>query len=336
VPDSGVRRLPEVLEGPLARLEESREALAKAWLVRLIERTPLEEIEKLQTDVVARELPELIRDVVKVLRSDDPEEELAPDSDLYRRAARLGELRGGDTPSTYRLARDLAALESVVTTELRRELAGVEDIQLVLDAVERVAEVFRAVQGAAVEELLSNRSRELEWLANTDGLTGLYNVRYLQQHLGYLLGVQQRYGHPFSILLLDVDGLKRINDSFGHAAGDKTLVGVAGALRETIRTVDVPVRMGGDEFCILAPYQTASRAKVLGDRLSEAIEQVRGPNGTPVGISIGVVSCPQHAVDAERLLDLADGAMYRAKAAGARVVVSDPETDARAEVENDA
>jgi len=303
--------------------------------VRLIERTPLEEVEKLQTDVVARELPELIRDVVRVLRSHAPEEELAPESDLYRRAARLGELRGGDTPSTYRLARDLAALESVVTAELRRELAGVEDIQVVLDAVERVADVFRAVQGAATEELLQNRSRELEWLANTDGLTGLYNVRYLQQHLGYLLGIQQRYGHPFSILLLDVDGLKRINDSYGHAAGDKALVGIAGALRETIRTVDVPVRMGGDEFCILAPYQTASRAKVLADRVSEAIEQVRGPNGTPIGISIGVVSCPQHAVEAERLLDLADGAMYRAKAAGARVVVCEPDTDARAEVEND-
>jgi diguanylate cyclase (GGDEF)-like protein len=113
------------------------------------------------------------------------------------------------------------------------------------------------------------------------------------------------------------------------------LVGIADALRETIRTVDVPVRMGGDEFCILAPYQTASRAKVLGDRLSEAIERVSGPSGTPVGISIGVVSCPQHAVDAERLLDLADGAMYRAKAAGSRVVVCEPETDARAEVEND-
>ena len=334
MPNSEVRRLPEVLDVPLAHLEESREALAKAWLVRLIERTSLEDVERLQTDVVARELPELIRDLVKALRSENLEEALAPGSDLYRRAGRLGELRGGDGTSTFRLGRDLAALESVVTAELRRELAGVDDIQVVLDALERVADVFRAIQGAAIEELLRNRSRELEFLANTDGLTGLYNVRYLQQHLSYLLGVQQRYGHPFSILLLDVDGLKRINDSYGHAAGDKTLVGIAEALRETIRTVDVPVRMGGDEFCILAPYQTASRAKVLGDRLSEAIEKVHGPNGTPVGISIGVVSSPQHAVEADRLLDLADAAMYRAKAAGARVIVCEPETDARAEADN--
>jgi diguanylate cyclase (GGDEF)-like protein len=303
--------------------------------VRLIERTPLEELDRLQTDLAARELPELIGDIVRAVRSGASEEQLDPGSDLYRRAARLGELRGGDAPSTYRLARDLAALESVVTSELRNELAGIEDMQVVLDALGRVAEVFRAAQGAAVEELLRNRSRELEWLANTDALTGLYNVRYLQQHLGYLLGIQQRYGHPFSILLLDVDGLKRINDSYGHAAGDKTLVGIAGALRETIRTVDVPVRMGGDEFCVLAPYQTASRAKVLAERLSEAIEGVLGPNGTPVGISIGVVSCPQHAVEADRLLDLADGAMYRAKAGGARVVVCEPETDARAEVDNE-
>ena len=68
--------------------------------------------------------------------------------------------------------------------------------------------------------------------------------------------------------------------------------------------------------------------------LSEAIEKVHGPNGTPVGISIGVVSSPQHAVEADRLLDLADAAMYRAKAAGARVIVCEPETDARAEADN--
>jgi diguanylate cyclase (GGDEF)-like protein len=164
-------------------------------------------------------------------------------------------------------------------------------------------------------------------MAHTDALTGLYNLRYLRQQIDHVLGLQHRYGHPFALLLLDVDGLKRVNDSFGHAAGDELLVGVADAIRAVTRSVDVPSRIGGDEFCVLAPHQTASRATVLGTRLAERIEQIEAADGGSVTVSIGVVACPEHATEPDRLLELADVAMYAAKAGGERLKIAEPEPD---------
>ena len=118
-----------------------------------------------------------------------------------------------------------------------------------------------------------------------------------------------------------------MNDSFGHAAGDELLVGVAEAIRAATRSVDVPARIGGDEFCVLAPHQTASRATVLGERLAAGIEQIEAPTAAHVGVSIGVVPCPEHASEPERLLELADVAMYAAKAGGERVKIAEAEPD---------
>jgi diguanylate cyclase (GGDEF)-like protein len=203
----------------------------------------------------------------------------------------------------------ISALEAGVTT----------DPQSTLDAVEHLVELFAGIQADIVEEVLRTRSRELEWLGSTDSLTGLHNVRFLQQHLHHLLNVQKRYGHPFSVLLMDIDGLKRINDAYGKVAGDRTLVDVATALGEQIRAVDTPVRMGGDEFCILLPHQTSERARTAAERIAAAIESLQSPAGQPLQVSIGVVSCPQDSSEAEQLLELADRAMYSAKAAGRRI-----------------
>jgi diguanylate cyclase (GGDEF)-like protein len=125
------------------------------------------------------------------------------------------------------------------------------------------------------------------------------------------------------VLLVDIDGLKRINDAYGSAAGDRALVDVATAMGEAIRTVDTPVRMGDDEFCILLPNQTATRAQSLAERLAVAIEAVEGPGGQSLGVAVGVVSCPQHSTDPDELMTLADTAMYRAKAAGEHVALGE-------------
>lgn len=328
MPDPDVRRLPDALEAPLARLRDGREELAKAWLLRLLERASLEEIEHLPTDRIARELPPLISDILSAVGSDSAgRAELADPA--RERAAQLGELRSGQGASAADVARDLAALQSVMIAALRREV-GEQDGHLFVEAVDRLSSAFGGVQAAAIEQLLGRRERELERLANTDPLTGLYNVRFLQEHMQQLLDHHRRYGHPFSVLLLDIDGLKRLNDSRGHAAGDRALLAVAAAIRAAIRRVDTPVRIGGDEFCVVAPQQTASRARVIADRIAEGVESARTDDGIGVGISIGVASCPQHAIDAERLLELGDEAMYRAKAAGGSVALAAPEGAAAA------
>ena len=293
--------------------------------MQLIEHTPLEQIRALPTDRIAREMPPLIEAVLAavLIRGETPD--VGPGSELHRRIEELSSIRD-EGELTPELPRDIAALETVllgaVTDRLRH------DPEALVEAVERLLKLFALIQSGLVEELLRERSSELEWLAHTDTLTGLYNLRYLRQQVDHLLGLQQRYGHPFALLLLDVDGLKRVNDSFGHAAGDELLVGVAEAIRAATRSVDVPARIGGDEFCVLAPHQTASRATVLAERLASGIEQIESADGSNVGVSIGVVACPEHASEPERLLELADVAMYTAKAGGERVRIAEPEPDA--------
>ena len=183
--------------------------------------------------------------------------------------------------------------------------------------MERLAEAAGAVQAAAVEEHVRHRSRELEAQANTDPLTGLYNLRYLQRQLHHLLDLAKRYDQNFAMLLMDIDGLKRINDAHGHAAGDRLLMQVAMAITRSIRSVDTAARIGGDEFAVLAPHQDAGHGALLGERLATAVEgEVAAPDIPAVSISIGVVACPEHGDDPEALMDIADRAMYRAKAAG--------------------
>ena len=165
---------------------------------------------------------------------------------------------------------------------------------------------------------MQTRSRELESQANTDPLTGLGNLRALQRQLGSLLDVHKRYSHPFGLLLMDIDGLKRINDSHGHQAGDRVLMQVAMSLRRSIRSVDTAARIGGDEFCVLAaragPEERREARRPASRRRSE--EEVATPDEPPVTISIGVAASPEHGDEAEALIDTADRAMYRAKAAG--------------------
>jgi diguanylate cyclase (GGDEF)-like protein len=309
-------------KGPLARLERSRDELAKAWLVRLIERASLEEIRELPTERITRELPEIISDLVGAA-SYNGTEPFELSEEQVRRAASLADLRQGREASAADLARDIAALQAVLLRALREQLAESDPEAFAL-AVERLADAAGAIQAAAVEEHVRNRSRELEVEANTDALTGLYNLRYLQRQIGLLLETHKRYQHPFALLLMDVDGLKRINDAHGHAAGDRVLMQVAVSLRRSIRSVDTAARLGGDEFCVLAPNQDASHALILAERLAASVhEEVATPDDPPVGLSIGVASCPQHGDDAETIIDLADRAMYRAKAAGESVALAE-------------
>ena len=312
------------IRGPLARLDRSREELAKAWLVRVIERASLEEIRDLPTDRIAHELPDLISDMVAAMSSNGSLPFQLSD-DQRQRAASLALLRSGRDSSAAEVARDVAALQSVLVRALRDELAA-SDPDRFADAVERLADAAGAIQAAALEELLRSRSRELESQANTDPLTGLFNLRYLQRQMAQLLDVNKRYGAPFAVLLMDVDGLKRINDAHGHTAGDRILMQLAMSLRRSIRSVDTPARLGGDEFCVLAPQQDAKGAAILAERLAAAVrEEVATPDDPPVSLSIGVVGCPEHGQDAETLVDVADRAMYRAKAAGEPIALGELE-----------
>jgi diguanylate cyclase (GGDEF)-like protein len=312
------------IRGPLARLDNAREELAKAWLVRLIERASLDEIRDLPTEQLARELPELITDLVRTVAEGDGDPyDLTKEQS--ERAAALANLRGGGREArAIDVARDVASLQSVLVHALREQFAESDPVRFA-EAVEQLVEATGAIQAAAMEAHVASRSRELESQANTDPLTGLGNLRALQRQMANLLDVLKRYRHPFGVLLMDIDGLKRINDSHGHQAGDRVLMQVAMSLRRSIRSVDTAARIGGDEFCVLLPQQDLKSAAKLAARLATAIEEeVAAPGDPPVSVSIGVASSPEHGEEAEALIDSADRAMYRAKAAGEGIALGDP------------
>jgi len=330
VPDHNDLRRTSPLRGPLARLDRERDELAKAWLVRLIERASLEEIKGLPTDRLADELPELIGDVLTLTSEAGRDPDSLPPG-ARERATRVADLRGARENVAAELLRDLTAIQVAILGSLAKDPEGL-DVEGYADIALRLAEAIGLLQSVAVEGLVERQVNELESLANSDPLTGLSNRRYLQDQLRQALGIYKRYETPFALLILDVDGLKRVNDSKGHQAGDRALVQVATAMRRTLRTTDTAARIGGDEFCVLATNQNAAAAEPLAQRIVDAVDAETGSD-SPIGISIGVVSCPEHGDDTDALLEMADQAMYRAKAGGLKVALGDPENPELIKVE---
>ncbi len=155
--------------------------------------------------------------------------------------------------------------------------------------------------------------------ASTDGLTGLVNRRAFDEHLKRLLNETDRFGQPLALILADIDHFKRINDTWGHEAGDEVLRRVAGKLLDGVRNVDVVARYGGEEFAILLPQTSLEGATDLADRLRHAVEaqpvKFKGEEITAT-ISLGVASYPDAVRVREILFRSADRALYEAKRAG--------------------
>jgi diguanylate cyclase (GGDEF)-like protein len=300
-----------LFEAALAALERDRDELAKTWLMETIERSSMDEIGKLPLAPIAQGLPDLIAEIAARLRAEATAPGAPPEG--WERWKELLLAMGGEGADARRLAAGFNSLQSLITAAVARQAANPE-ANAILDVVRRMLDVIASIQVEAVEELLSASHQDLERAASTDPLTGLFNLRYLNEELQGLIDVQGRYGVPFAVLVFDIDGLKAINDAYGHPVGDQVLIAIADAVRGATRTVDSAVRMGGDEFCVLVPHQTAARAKLLAHRISAAIEGLPGPDGLQLSVSIGVVSCPEHGREAEDLLALADKAMYAAKA----------------------
>jgi diguanylate cyclase (GGDEF)-like protein/PAS domain S-box-containing protein len=167
--------------------------------------------------------------------------------------------------------------------------------------------------------------RELERMATHDPLTGLYNRRELEQHFQDELARVVRYGRPISLLWLDVDHFKSVNDRYGHLAGDEVLRQLSHLLQSSVRTVDYVARYGGEELVIILPEVDVDEALEMAERLRNLVKLTQIPitSGKQVGVtvSIGVASFPMHGQEASHLFRKADEAMYQAKRTGRNRVV---------------
>ncbi len=154
--------------------------------------------------------------------------------------------------------------------------------------------------------------------AMRDSMTGLANRRAFQERVTEEIDRARRYGIPFSLILLDVDEFKGVNDTLGHDAGDQLLMWVGRILVEHTRGCDVPFRVGGEEFAIICPSTGPETARVAAERLVGVVGQATPPldHGMRMTLSAGYSSCPEHADGFEGLYRLADQALYAAKDAG--------------------
>ncbi len=159
---------------------------------------------------------------------------------------------------------------------------------------------------------------QLQSAASTDPLTGLFNRRVMEERLRAELSRTHRHQIRTSVVSLDVDRFKQVNDTQGHGVGDRLLVEISKILRQQCRTLDAIGRTGGDEFLVILPMTTASEAEIFVGRLQKAMANldVAHPEFGRPSLSIGIAEAPRHGSDAEQILGAADAALYMAKRGG--------------------
>lgn len=212
------------------------------------------------------------------------------------------------------------------------ELAGRVIGAIVATAPPKVVIPNEEARNVALLGALASTSLEMVWeieevsrRASTDALTGLPNRRAFDEHLAHLLAHADRFGHSLSLVMADVDHFKRVNDTWGHEAGDLVLKTISKTLQDGVRAVDVCARFGGEEIALLLPQTALTGAAELADRLRQAVsEQSVMWQGDPISVTIscGVACYPDGVLTKEALFAAADRALYEAKSAGRNCVKS--------------
>jgi diguanylate cyclase (GGDEF)-like protein len=196
------------------------------------------------------------------------------------------------------------------------------------------ARIYASLRTKSLQDELRMKNRQLEelltkveYMAITDALTGLYNRRRFHETLSKEFERSKRYSSPFSLIIMDLDHFKRINDNYGHQTGDSVLQEMAKIIRKNIRDIDTAARFGGEEFILLAPNTTPQDAITASERIRTNTENnsFAGLNNENLTVSIGISGLPDKSIDNEdKLIKCADIALYRAKKNGRnRIEISD-------------
>src|SRR6058998_1327424 len=241
--------------------------------------------------------------------------------DIGRAVSRMGELLSQQPDATALGARsdEVGALMKSFTSMLgtiEQQAVEINSFATRLDAAYKELEVTNA------------RLKETSF---RDDVTGLYNRRFFSLRLEEEISRFRRFSHPVSVVLLDLDGFKSVNDEFGHAVGDETLREIAQILVKQSRGINVVSRYGGDEFAILLVETSKAGARLYADRIRQVIGSFPFSHGKHITASLGVASVPDdEAATAEDLFRAADEALYAAKRAGKNQVaaIDHPEKEA--------
>ena len=244
----------------------------------------------------------------------------------------MGIIAGGyiiwDVGRTVARIAEMLATERAITGLGRRK----DEVGTLMTSFNRMLETIEQQAGeinsfatrldAAYKELESTNAR-LKETSFKDEVTGLYNRRFFSLRLEEELSRYRRFNHPVSVVLLDLDGFKAVNDDLGHAVGDDTLRDVAQILMKHSRGINVVSRYGGDEFAVLLVETSKAGARLYADRIREVVAKFPFSHGKVITASFGVASLPDdEATTAEDLFRAADEALYAAKRAGKNQVAT--------------
>ncbi len=194
--------------------------------------------------------------------------------------------------------------------DLKRYSQKIEDSQTELQATNESL--------VKTQNELQQKNQLLEEMSNRDRLTGLYNRGYIDETLTSEIERAERYGNHLSIILVDIDHFKQVNDNFGHQMGDKVLQAVAGVLSANLRSIDKVGRWGGEEFMIICPNSSVQQATLLAEKLRCEIEQIPINKLSHITASFGVAGFHKNSM--EEMVNEADAALYRSKDAGRNCV----------------
>ncbi len=187
------------------------------------------------------------------------------------------------------------------------------------DAAERLAEEFGSAAASAVAAVRERRSPAIP-VTEPQEHASLFHPGHMRRRLDQLIEANKRYGHPFAVVVFDVEG-PAAREPAGAGDGETMLAVVGAALRDSVRIVDEAFSLEEDAICVLAPNQGTVEGVQMAERLLRMLDELEAVGGLPITVSAGIVACPEHGRGAEELLKKADEAMWRARAVGQPVGV---------------
>jgi diguanylate cyclase (GGDEF)-like protein len=297
----------------IARSPDAWERIAKDWLVEVIERTPLDDVEGLPLAWMAREAAPLIAEILGQLSDPGLTRELALPPSARDRAASLA----SETLDASRLPRELAALQSLLIEALGREIRE-HDRGEFARAVSRLAEVFGAVQSAALEGIVQTRSGG----AAADPRTGMPAAADLHEWLRIMIAESRPSARPFAIAHIEIDGMERIKAAYGSDAAESMAAAVAGIVEAQTAERDRAFRPGEAQIVVLREDRDAAQLAEFASRLCETVEDSQSSAGARVSVAIGLASFPAHGDRPETLLGSAEEAAWAAAANGDAFVLA--------------
>lgn len=218
----------------------------------------------------------------------------------------------GDGSPAGRIAREVSALQASLLAKLRAELEPEGPDRFAL-AAQQLAADFGSVTATAVDAAYEHSPAGESEPDEFNELASLYRPGHMRRRLEQLAETHRRYGHPFALVVFDASG----PDTRQGDGGQETVLAIVGAaLRDSIRLVDEAFRLEENAICVLAPNLRTVEAVQMAERLLTQLDELERAGGMRISISAGVVACPDHGTDVDRLLHKADAAMWRARAVG--------------------